>query len=177
MTNPDFHPNGTSNELAEQFCTRMEAHRQQHDNEEGPGHGDMRTFQGEQGLINLFGFLQRCLAGDVQVVGFRDFGFKLKDPNDPKVVLEVQLEREFWVFDQNATVTDNNDPNRSLFVVVHVHFPYRWDEEKKKDADKRRWDEITQLNLRHSSSTAPFLAQNTDIGWAKGTSGRSQLFY
>jgi hypothetical protein len=136
----------------------------------------MRTFQGEQGLINLFGFLQRCLAGDVQVVGFRDFGFKLKDHNDPKVVLEVQLEREFWVFDQNATVTDNNDPNRSLFVVVHVHFPYRWDEEEKKGADKRRWDEITQLNVRHSSSTVPFLAQNTDIGWAKGISGRSQIF-
>jgi serine/threonine protein kinase/outer membrane protein assembly factor BamD (BamD/ComL family) len=177
MFNPDFQPSGDASELAGHFCMRMEQHRRLHvhDSEEEPSHGEMRSFQGPEGLICLLGFLQRCQAGSVRVLGFRDFGYNQRDPLT-KVVTDVQLEREIWVFDQNATVKNAADPNRSLFVVIHVHFPYRWDEEEKEDAGNRRWDEITQLNIRHSSSTVPFLAKNTDIGWARGLSGRSQVF-
>ena len=110
-------------------------------------------------------FFENFNAGKVRVLGVRDFDYR------------GTLEREVWLLDTTqidpATGQYNHD---TAFVVPHVHTATLWSDCKHQSIAERDWSCITQINMRNTSGTTPFVERDPELARAEGWSGKSRVF-
>ena len=129
-----------------------------------PHQDSTRSFQGD--MPSLGQFFANVRAGQVSVLGARDFGYN----GDIRRVGFATLEREVWLLDDTCAI----DADRA-FVVLHVHTATKWDPKWKGDTQlcNHDWSKVTQINIRHSCRTVPFSTDNLTIGQAFGRVAKS----
>ena len=123
-----------------------------------------RSFGGERMRL-LVQFFDNFNDGYVRVLGVRDFDYR------------GTLEREVWLVDTTKVDphTGQYDPD-TAFVILHVHTAELWRNCKDQGIPNRDWSRVTQINIRNTSGTVPFVERNPQIGRANGWSGNSRVF-
>ena len=104
---------------------------------EGPAHQNLP-------MPRLLHFFQHLEQGQIKVLGVRDFEYSR----------DKCLEREVWLRDD--ALAPNSDDR---YVVMHVHTDGVWDPGA--TIADRDWSGVTQIDLRHTSTTQAFVESNS----------------
>lgn len=123
---------------------------------------EKRSFRGQR-MPLLAEFFEHFRTGQVQVLEVRDFNY------------HDTLEREVWLLDTTQVAADGGYDSDTAFVILHVHTAEPWERAQNKSIAARDWSQVTQMNIRNTSGTTPFLERNPKLGRAKGWSGKARV--
>ena len=119
-----------------------------------------------------------CLNGDP---GCQVWLFDTTQKQDPDRCKSTSIPDTFLIRQWRNSVralesADMPDSCARAFVLLHVHTAEPWERAVQQAVADRDWSHITQINIRHTSGTTPFVERNPELGKASGWSGKQKVF-